>query len=62
MAQSKMTNLTPCWQDNHITMHTRTIYTAWDETGSNEIGTFNTYEEAKHALTEYAKTLDNGGK
>jgi hypothetical protein len=42
------------WTDKHITIG----YISWDETGCNQIGVYPTYEEAKQALIEYAKTLN----
>ena len=48
------------WHDNFITQHNPQVkrYTAWDETAAYEIGTFDTYKEAKQALNKYAKDLD----
>jgi hypothetical protein len=46
------------WYDNFITMHQVCRYTAWDESQTNELGTFDTYEEAKQCLIEYAKSLN----
>lgn len=46
------------WYNKFITVHRVTRYTAWDETQANELGTFDSYEEAKEAILEYAKTLE----
>ena len=46
------------WYHNFITISKAKIYTAWDETQSNQIGTYLTYAEAVAAIKEYAKTLD----
>jgi len=48
------------WYDNFITQHNPQVkrYTAWDETGVNALGTFDTYKEAKQTLIKYAKTLE----
>jgi hypothetical protein len=46
------------WYNKFITVNRVTRYTAWDETQENELGTFDSYEEAKEALLDYAKTLE----
>ena len=48
------------WYDNFITQHNPQVkrYTAWDETAAIELGTFDTYKEAKQALIKHAKTLE----
>jgi hypothetical protein len=46
------------WYDKFITIHHVCRYTAWDETQANELGTFDTYEEAKEAILKHAKTLE----
>jgi len=43
------------WVDNFI--ERKTVYTAYDETGTIIIGKFNTYKEAKEAILNYTKTL-----
>jgi hypothetical protein len=52
----------PHWTDKHITVaiddNNEPIFTAWDESGANNIGEFSTHEKAKEALIEYAKTLN----
>lgn len=46
----------PHWTDRHITIG----FIAWDETGANQIGYYETRQDAKQALIDYAKTLDKG--
>lgn len=53
-AQVKRAGRDTSWCVNFIT----TRYTAWDESQANELGTFDTYEEAVQALLDYAKTLE----
>ena len=50
------------WREKYITYEGRDengnkIYIAWDETSANDIGTFQTWDDAAQALDEYAKTL-----
>lgn len=50
--------LGPHWTDNFITYDDEwEKYIAWDETQTYDIGSYETYNEAKIALEEYAKTL-----
>ena len=43
------------WTTHFIAEHK--CYIAWDETQANEIGRFLSYDEARNAVLEYAKTL-----
>ncbi len=43
--------------NNHITQIDG-WYVAWDETGSEEIGRYSTYERAEKAIKEYCIQLD----
>ena len=46
------------WHDKFITYDAKyQKYIAWDETQTYDIGSFDTWDEAKIALDEYAKTL-----
>lgn len=48
------------WYDNFITKDDLTMsYTAWDESQANELGTFDSYEGAKQAVLDYARTLES---
>ena len=44
------------WQDNHITQKDG-LYLAWDETGADTIGEFETLEKAREALAYYSNQL-----
>ena len=48
------------WEHNFITKE-GDIYIAWDETQANELGEYNTFEEAVEAIRKYAKTLNPEG-
>jgi hypothetical protein len=50
------------WYDKFITSYKVTRYTAWDETQTIVLGSFDTYEEAVSACKEYAKTLTREDK
>jgi len=45
------------WQDSHITKKDGK-YKAWDETGVDTIGDFDTREKAREALSQYSLQLD----
>jgi hypothetical protein len=50
------------WIESFITYNAEThLFTAWDETQANELGTYKSWDEACDVVIDYAKTLNEHG-